>query len=112
MSVEFPQTAYGKAVPITGYLMNDSSIPLLTDSGDNLLTNFDVEYRYTNPYLHRRIDEDAQAATGSNYQLVVYDKDGNPYLQYIEIGVWDRFNSYRLTETFIHDEESETCEVP
>ena len=70
------------------------------------------DFGYTNPNLHRRIDQDPVIEPGSDYPFVPYDKDGNPYKQHVTIGVWDGVKSYRTTETFTHDEDSTTCEIP
>lgn len=50
---------------------------------------------FTNPNLHRRI---------------LTPPDGTPDHTY-KIGVYG-YDSYRMTETFVHDEESRTCEIP
>ena len=58
------------------------------------------ELGYTHPNLHRRVDpqtpEDPRETRPREYTL----------------GVWDGQHSYRTTETFYHDEESTTCEIP
>lgn len=93
VSTELPTTARGAAVEMT-----EEEVAR--------------EGRYTNPDLHRRVDVDEQGDPDVDYPLMPRDKDGNPFPQRIKLGVWDGINSYRLTETFTHDEESETCEIP
>lgn len=93
MSIELPKTARGAAVEMT------------EEEAAN-------ERRYTHPDLHRRVDVDATGDPGTDYPLMPRDADGNPYQQRIKLGIWDGVNSYRLTETYTHDEESETCEIP
>lgn len=95
-------------------LIVDSGLDLVTDSGDELYPN-SKKFGYTNPNLHRRIDLEAVEGTDpltSNYPFMHYDEDSDPYKQSIVLGVWDGLNSYRTTTTYIHDEESETCEIP
>ena len=121
MVYPLPKTAYGMIVPATPEeiaredslypLCTDTDLLLVTDWGDTIARNTG-ELGYTNPNLHRRIDQDVIIPPGSDYPFVIYDKDGNAYKQAVTIGVWDRIHSYRTTETFIHDEESETCEIP
>lgn len=118
MAYELPKTAYGKAVPVSEE--ESVEIPLLLDNGNNLLTDRGVQIlvnmrgssRYTNPNLHRRIDNEAPYVPGVHYSMVQYDKDGNPYKQKFTLGVWDGKKSYRTIETITHDEESETDEIP
>lgn len=112
MALSVPQVAYGRAVPISIDIWTDNHGPLLTDNGYIILKNEDLENRYTNPDLHRRINLEAKIPQGSNYVLVLYDEHRNPYPQTVDIGVWDRLHSTRITQTFIHDEESETSEIP
>ena len=119
--IQFPTTARGAAVPASEedirkedgvfFLAADWGFLLCTDSGEVLSPNV-PDFGYTNPNLHRRIDNDAEIPQGSDYPFVVYDEDGNAYKQNTVIGVWDGIHSYRTIETFIHDEESETCEIP
>lgn len=110
---QFPEMAHGFAQPLNEVvLLTDSGVVLLTDQGIEILMNTEVELRYTHPDLHRRIDEDATPLPGRDYLLAVYDKDGNPYPQHVRIGVFDYMHSVRLTETYVHDEESTTSEVP
>lgn len=119
--VEFPKTAHGVAKPATPeeIAKEDWFYPLASDEGLILVSDTDVtivrnvgEMGYTNPNLHRRIDQDLIAPTGSDYPFVKYREDGTAYPQHVVIGVWDGRNSYRTTTTFIHDEESTTCEIP
>lgn len=114
-------TARGLARPATEeeIAREDSKYFISTDLGDLLTTDLgDViipntpDFGYTNPDLHRRIDQDALIPSGSDYTFVEYDADGIPYKQQVKIGVWDGVHSYRTTETFTHDEESTTCEIP
>lgn len=57
------------------------------------------EHGYTNPNLHRRIDPQPPTTSyevaPKSYKLFIGGK-----------------NSHRTTETFVHDEDSETCEIP
>lgn len=113
MAQEIPQLTIGFARPLDiQNLLTDEGLDLLTDTEVEICVNKDVELRYTNPNLHRRIDQEAEIPPGSDYKLVVYDAEGNPYKQHVKLGVLDGMNSYRVTETFIHDEESTTCEIP
>lgn len=53
---------------------------------------------YTNPNLHRRIADEPTLMPNEHdkqYHLGIYNVD-----------------SYRMTETVLHDEESTTCEIP
>ena len=119
--IRIPVTAHGAArlatpeeiarEQVEHYLANDSEDYLLSDILDYLIPNV-PDFGYTNPNLHRRIDDEAIAPFGSNYTFVVYDPEGNPYRQSVKLGIWDGINSYRTTTTYIHDEESETCEIP
>lgn len=121
--IEIAKTARGKARPagpeeiakeqlFISYLLVDSGFALMSDSDQIFRPNID-DWGYTNPNLHRRIVQDAEIPPGSNYTMVHYDEEGNPYKQHIDaIGVWDGVNSYRTTRTFTHDEESTTCEIP
>ena len=93
------------------FLTTDTGLLLVTDSYDQLCANR-MPFGFTNPDLHRRIDNDPTYVPGKNYSMVHYDSDGNPYPQSVVIGVWDGINSYRTTTTYIHDEESTTCEIP
>lgn len=118
----FPVTAYGRAFPASPEEIakeEQDFVPLTTDTGFVLLTDSGVQLNinigrqgYTNPNLHRRIDNEIQVASGTSYPFVIYDENGDAYRQMVLLGVWDKKNSYRSTETFIHDEESETCEIP
>lgn len=118
MAIEIPSTAYGKATLADESQLTE--IPLLTDNGLNILTDRGVQIllnmkgstRYTNPNLHRRVETEPVYAPGVHYPFVVYDKDGQPYNQSVVLGVWDGLKSYRTTETYTHDEESETTEIP
>ena len=116
----FPKTAKGVAKPATPqeiaredaeyFLATDESEAIITtDSGLALCVNLKVGY--TNPNLHRRIEDDLPPA-GSNYPFVHYDQYGVPYKQSFVLGIWDGVNSYRTTTTYTHDEESTTCEIP
>lgn len=118
---EVPTTARGVAKLATPeeIAKEDSFYPLASDEGLILVADFDViilrnvgEMGYTHPNLHRRIDQDPEIPVGSNYPFVHYRPDGTAYPQHVTIGVWDGRNSYRTTTTFIHDEESTTCEIP
>lgn len=90
-------------------LIADSGLELVADCGDLFYPN-SKKFGYTHPNLHRRID--LEAIGDSEYPFMYYDENGLPYNQSIVLGVWDGFNSYRTTTTYIHDEESETCEIP
>lgn len=119
--IQVPATAHGVARPATPeetereqlahFLATDSEAYLMTDSEYFLVPNV-PNYGYTNPNLHRRIDDETTAPIGSNYPFVVYDDQGVPYPQSVKIGVWDGLHSYRTTTTYTHDEESTTCEIP
>lgn len=119
--IEIPVTARGLIRPATEqeiekenglfYLATDTGLMLMTDSNNLLVPNID-ELGYTNPNLHRRVDQDPDIPVGSDYPFVYYDSEGVPYKQNVVIGVWDGVNSYRTTTTFTHDEESTTCEIP
>ena len=118
--MDIATTARGMAKPATPeeiakeesryYLATDSYETLITDSDDMLIMN-SPDFGYTHPNLHRRIDTDPEIPVGSNYPFVHYDEEGEPYKQEVVIGVWDGLNSYRTT-TYIHDEQSTTCEIP
>lgn len=118
---QFPKTAQGLAKLATEEeiakedsfwpLASDEGLLLSTDSGIIIVRNVG-EMGYTHPNLHRRIYPDVAVPPFSNYPFVKYREDGIAYPQYTTIGVWDGRNSYRTTTTFIHDEESETCEIP
>ena len=115
MNIEFPVLASGFAKPLSDTrLLTDSGLELLTDTGYSILANYPEELRYTNPDLHRRIDEDADIPPKSTheYVFIAYDANGNPYKQIVNVGILDGMNSYRVMENFIHDEESTTCEIP
>ena len=119
--IQVPATAHGAARLATAeeiareqvqyYLANDSEDYLLTDIENFLVPNV-PDFGYTNPNLHRRIDNEMIAPPGSNYSFVVYDSEGNAYPQTVKLGIWDGRNSYRTTITHTHDEESTTCEIP
>lgn len=119
--IKIAKTAKGLAKPATAeeiaredvkyFLSDDLGSLLLSDLGEFLVPNT-PDFGYTNPNLHRRIDEDAIIPPGSDYSFVEYDEFGNPYPQKVVLGVWDGINSYRTTETITHDEESTTCEIP
>ena len=124
MATEISKTAYGKIRPATPEeiareriddnpycLASDSGLTLTTDSGLVIIMNI-PDFGFTNPDLHRRIDNDPEIPAGSDYTFVEYDEDGQPYKQDVVIGVWDGLNSYRTTNTYTHDEESTTCEIP
>lgn len=83
MSIEFPKTAQGTAVPA------DAEALALDAHG------------FTNPNLHRRIDPQ-QPAAGSA------ETAPRDYL----IGVYDGLHSYRTETIHYHDEESTTSEIP
>lgn len=120
--MKIPKLAHGVAVPASPEEIEkeDWFFPLATDDGLEFVTDLDVitivynsgELGYTNQNLHRRIDQNPDIPVGSNYPFVHYREDGTAYPQHITIGVWDGINSYRTTTTFIHDEESTTCEIP
>lgn len=121
MAVDIARTARGiakLATPediakeqIVELLASDVGLILATDSGVPIGLNA-PGFGYTNPNLHRRIDNDPEYIPGVHYPFVVYDENGVPYRQETVLGVWDGLNSYRTTTTFTHDEESETCEIP
>lgn len=119
---ELPQVAYGYATLATPEdisketsgalcLLTNNGEPLLTGSGLSILTS-EGRSGYTNPNLHRRIDNEAIIPAGTEYPFVVYDSEGIPYHQVATLAVWDRLHSTRTTQTFVHDEESEDCEIP
>lgn len=120
--IHVPTTAHGAARPATDaeiereriqyYLASDSEEYLLTDVTLDFLVPNVPDWGYTNPNLHRRIDNEAIAPPGSDYTFVVYDSQGNAYPQSVKLGIWDRLHSYRTTTTYTHDEESTTCEIP
>lgn len=83
MSVEFPKTAHGTAVPA-------SEEDLVRDA-----------HGFTNPNLHRRIDP----KTPEPGSQEVAPRD------YV-LGVYDGVHSYRTETIHYHDEESTTCEIP
>ena len=162
--IDFPKTAQGAALLATSedliqegydwYLANGTydwylvttpdqyhptSLEITVDSGEHWVPN--IEFGYTNPNLHRRIDQDYSIPADSNYLLARYQdynkhlvdirtpenknivtedsepllgpyiEHGDAYKQTFQIGVWG-YNSYRTTQTYIHDEESTTCEIP
>ena len=119
--IDIPSLAHGVAKPATPEdiakeddffpLVSDEELILATDDGTDLVYN-SGELGYTNPNLHRRIHDEAEVPIGSNYPFVHYRDDGTAYPQHSVIGVWDGINSYRTTTTYIHDEESTTCEIP
>lgn len=118
---EIPTTARGVAKLATPeeIAKEDSFYPLASDEGLILVADFDViilrnvgQMGYTHPNLHRRVDQNPDIPIGSNYPFVRYREDGTAYPQHVTIGVWDGRNSYRTTTTYIHDEESTTCEIP
>lgn len=121
MTYAIPHTARGIIRPATPeeIAKEDSLYPLCTDAGDILITDFGSiiirntgEMGFTNPNLHRRINQNPEIPVGSNYAFVKYREDGTAYPQHVTIGVWDGMYSYRTTTTYAHDEESETCEIP
>ena len=118
---EFPKLAHGVARPATPeeIAKEDYFYPLASDEGLILVTDLDViilrnvgEMGFTNPNLHRRIDQNPDIPVGSDYPFVKYRPDGTAYPQSIVIGVWDGIHSYRTTTPYVHDEESTTCEIP
>lgn len=119
--IEIPRTAYGPARLATQdeidreqaehFLADDSEDYLVSDEEAFLVPNV-PEFGYTNPDLHRRIYDTVDVPPGSDYPFVVYDSEGNPYPQSVQLGVWDGLHSYRTTTTYTHDEESTTCEIP
>ena len=121
LMIHIPTTARGVARPATPeeiererllyYLATDAGDYLLTDTGDFIVPNV-PEFGYTNPNLHRRIDNEIIVEPGSDYPFVKYDAEGNAYPQTVKLGVWDGRCSYRTTTTYTHDEESTTCEIP
>lgn len=120
--IKVPRTARGVARPATPeeiareesryYLASDTGFILVTDNEEIPLIPNVGDFGYTNPNLHRRIDNDPIIPPGSDYPFVHYDAEGNPYKQSVVIGVWDGRHSYRTTTTHTHDEESTTCEIP
>ena len=119
--IDVPSTAHGSARLATDdeiareqvdhYLATDSEDYMMSDPLDFLIPNV-PDFGYTNPNLHRRIDNEMIAPPGSDYSFVVYDAAGNAYPQSVKLGIWDGIHSYRTTNTYTHDEESETCEIP
>ena len=120
---DIARTAKGKIRPATPeeiaretvqyYIVVDSGFYLVPDDDEDSLFIPNIgELGFTNPNLHRRIDQDAIVPPGSDYKFVHYDKNGNPYKQKVSIGVWDGVHSYRTTQTYTHDEESTTVEIP
>ena len=71
---DYPKAASGVAVPA---------------SNEDLQRD---ELGYTNPNLHRRVDEDSQMIS--------------------KVGVYDGIHSFRTVDLNLHDEESTTCEIP
>ena len=114
MTQKIPVLPKGFAELISGELMTDSGEELLTDSYVVIVTNSEEESRYTNPDLHRRIENDFNIPPKSTYEygLVPYDADGNPYPQKSKVGILDSMHSFRVIEYQVHDEESTTCEIP
>lgn len=55
---------------------------------------------FTNPKLHRRVDP----------QTPTDPREVRP--KEYTLGIYDKLHSYRTIETFYHDEESTTCEIP
>jgi len=92
-------------------LAADNGSVLATDSGVELIMNV-PEFGYTNPDLHRRIDDDPVFDPDVDYPFSPRDEHGVPYKQSVVLGVWDGIHSYRTTTTYTHDEESTTCEIP
>ena len=124
MAIEISRTARGVIRPATPeeiareqldenphFIATDLGLTITTDSGDAILMNV-PDFGFTNPDLHRRVDQDPEIPVGSDYPFIKYDNEGNAYKQDIVIGVWDGINSYRTTSTYTHDEESTTCEIP
>lgn len=92
-------------------LCSDLGFILTTDTGSVIIRNTG-EMGFTNLNLHRRIVHNPDIPVGSDYTFVKYREDGTAYPQDVKIGVWDSMYSYRTTTTYMHDEESETCEIP
>lgn len=80
---KFPKTAQGEAVEC---------------SEEDIQRD---ELGFTNPNLHRRIDNDIAPEDEKEVKPRTYN-----------IGVWDGQNSYRTEHIYYHDEESTTCEIP
>ena len=116
--MRIPVLPSGFVEPLTINLLTDNGLELLTDSGVPILANTRLEKRYTHPDLHRRINQDAYIPPinpehpEEGYIFISYDKDGNPYKQFVKVGILDSMHSYRMMETYTHDEESTTCEIP
>lgn len=121
MAYAIPKVARGLIKPATPEeiakedsffpLCSDLGLILVTDTGNVIIRNTG-EMGYTNLNLHRRIVHDPEIPAGSSYSFVKYREDGTAYPQDVKIGVWDSRYSYRTTTTYMHDEESETCEIP
>lgn len=119
--IHVPTTAHGVAKLATPgelekeqlncIITTDAGDILTADSGDVLLGDV-LGTGFTNPNLHRRVDDEAIFEPDVDYPFSPRDPNGNPYKQSVVFGVWDRINSYRTTTTYEHDEESTTCEIP
>lgn len=83
MSIEFPKTAHGTAVPA---------------SEEDLQRD---EHGFTNPNLHRRVDPQQPAPDSGEVAPRSY-----------MLGVYDGLHSYRTETIYTHDEESTTSEIP
>ena len=59
------------------------------------------EFGFTHPNLHRRIDPRDPEEGSKEVRPKAYT-----------VGVYDGINSYRTVQSFYHDEESTTCEIP
>jgi hypothetical protein len=111
----------------------DQQIPKLAEGFAKKLPEGEIEHRYTNPDLHRRIDDRnprdvEEILTDTNlllltdwrepfqsverFLLVLYDTDGTAFPQQSKVGILDGHHSYRVVEAIIHDEESTTSEIP
>ena len=116
MIQQIPKHASGFAVPLSGELITDWGELIFTDNYESIEVSGEIEHRYTNPDLHRRIDNESPIPPESDpenqYLLVAYDENGIPYPQTSKVGILDGMHSFRVIDITVHDEESTTCEIP
>lgn len=78
-------------------------IPMMGQGPATPATEEDIErdkIGFTGPNLHRRVDPQIPAPDSEEYKPRSYD-----------IGIYG-YDSYRTVEIYLHDEESETSEIP
>lgn len=91
------------------YLLREDKVFVFIPTGQNNAVKASDEdlqrdkNGFTNPYLHRRINEPSVLTAEDTEQGIV---DYN-----YKLGIYGT-NSYRTTEIITHDEESETSEIP